>query len=226
MKNENTVIVAIVIATVIILGSLIFIGNRSADSSSSASSAAEEVQNFSEDLEIGDIYNEGDYMSGNIDAKVAIVEFSDFECPYCILAHPEIKNLRDRFSEDDLLIVFRHIPLVEIHEQAYPAAIAAQAATNQGKFSEFADALFANSANLSESFYLELAQDLGLNIDQFNVDRESEETKWQAYRARDFIDKIGFDLVTPTIFLNNREYQGERTTDAMAEAIELELAQE
>ena len=220
MQNDTKVIIGIVLLTVGLLGVLIYAGNRPTASNGGESS---ELGFSTEKLDIGELVNEGDNSSGNSDAKVTLVEFSDFECPYCKIAHPEIQALRDLFSDEELRIVFRHLPLTEIHNQAYPAAIAAQAATRQGKFAQYADALYQNSTKLNEAFYLQLASDLGLNIEQFKADRELEEVRWQAYRARDYIDKIGFQQVTPTIFINSVEYQGERTTAAFADAISQQL---
>jgi len=213
MQNDTKVIVGIIILTVGLLGGLVYFGNKS-----SGGGASE--PNFSQREDIGEIVNEGDYFSGNKDAKVTIVEFSDFECPFCKILHPEISALRGLFSDEELKIVFRHMPITEIHDEAYPAAIASQAATRQGKFPEFADALYANSTNLSEEFYVQLATDLGLDIDQFNTDRQSEEVRWQAFRARDYITSLGKQIVTPTIFINGQEFTGEeRSTEALAEAV-------
>jgi protein-disulfide isomerase len=98
-----------------------------------------------------------------------IVEFSDFQCPYCQAAHETLKQLQQQ--NPDVTIVYKHFPLVQIHDQAMPAAQAAWAASKQGRFWEYHDRLFAQQDNLSDATYEAIAQDLHLNLAQFNRDR-------------------------------------------------------
>jgi protein-disulfide isomerase len=106
-----------------------------------------------------------DHIRGNKDAKITIVEYSDFECPFCGQFHPTMQQVMDEYG-DDVRWVYRHFPL-SFHPNAEPAANAAECAGAQGKFWEFADELFANQSKLSESFYKELAGQLGLNASKF-----------------------------------------------------------
>jgi protein-disulfide isomerase len=106
---------------------------------------------------------------------VVIIEFSDFQCPFCSRTQPTLKALLKQYPEVSL--AYKHLPLAQIHDQAVPAAKAAWAAQQQGKFWEYHDFLFANQQNLSEEYYQALAVELELDLDQFNRDRNSEEAK-------------------------------------------------
>ncbi len=108
-----------------------------------------------------------DHIRGNKDAKVTVVEFSDFECPFCQRFAPSVKQALDQYG-DKIRFVYKHFPLDSIHPQARPAAEASECAAAQGKFWEFHDALFANQDQLSSAYYPQLAQELGLNVTNFN----------------------------------------------------------
>ncbi|AFY71256.1 DSBA oxidoreductase [Thalassoporum mexicanum PCC 7367] len=110
---------------------------------------------------------------GAENAEVIIIEFSDFQCPFCSRTQPTLKALLAKYP-DDVSLAYKHLPLARIHDQAIPAAKASWAAQQQGKFWEYHDALFENQANLSEEYYLALATELELDLDQFNSDRNSE----------------------------------------------------
>lgn len=108
-----------------------------------------------------------EHIRGDIkNAKVVIVEYSDFECPYCEAHHPSLVQAMEDYG-DDVAWVYRHFPL-SFHPQAQPAAVASECAAQQGAFWEYSDALFANQALLSASYYPKLADELGLDVDDFN----------------------------------------------------------
>lgn len=114
---------------------------------------------------------------GPEDAPVVIYEYSEFECPYCKRASETMKQLLEQYPAQ-LRVVFKNIPLPpSFHKNATEAAYAALAAWKQGKFWEMHDALFANQNKLSPQFYEEKATELGLNIEQFKKDMQSEEVK-------------------------------------------------
>jgi len=117
---------------------------------------------------------EDDHVRGDLEkAKVVLIEYSDYECPFCGRHHPTMQEVMDQYG-DDVAWVYRHFPLTSIHPQAMPAALAAECANEQGKFWEYTDELFDNQAKLSSSFYSELAGDLGLNTSKFDDCVESE----------------------------------------------------
>lgn len=108
-----------------------------------------------------------DHVRGDLSkAKVVMLEYSDFECPFCSRHHP---TLVDIFSDygDDIAWVYRHFPL-SFHPEANPAALASECANEQGKFWEYADALFENQDQLGTDYYKSLAKELGLKTSQFN----------------------------------------------------------
>jgi protein-disulfide isomerase len=115
-------------------------------------------------------------VKGSAKQKIIMAEFSDFECPYCAKAHAVIKEFMAK-NQNDVTLVYKHFPLSEIHAQAEPAALAAWAAMQQNKFWPYYDGLFEQQSRLGEEFYLELANNLKLDIDRFNRDRQSKEAK-------------------------------------------------
>ncbi|NEQ09918.1 MAG: thioredoxin domain-containing protein, partial [Moorea sp. SIO4E2] len=110
--------------------------------------------------------------TGSTEDKIVLVEFSDFQCPFCARAHDTVKQFIANHG-DEVTLVYKHFPLTSIHSQALPAAQAAWAATQQGKFWQYHDALFANQKQLGEELYLAIAQDLNLDLEEFNRDRNA-----------------------------------------------------
>ena len=104
-------------------------------------------------------------------SKIVLVEFSDFECPYCAEAQKTLKQFITKHRE--VLLVYKHFPLTSIHPEAMPAAKAAWAAGLQGKFWEYQDALFTQQDKLGESFYMATAENLNLDLERFNSDRNA-----------------------------------------------------
>jgi|GEM_PF-2735392 len=224
MTNETRITVGIILVTVGLVGALVWWGGRAggtgADLPADIKAA---VAANSADFPVGDLLNDGDYVEGSVTAPVTLIEFSDFECPYCKETHPIIEGLRSQFSVDQLRIAFRHLPITEIHNEAYPAAKAASAANRQGKFKEYATALFQNSTSLNDELYVSLAEQLGLNLDQFNADRAAQEVAWQAYRARELFKQKGYQISTPTIIINGEVYTGSRSAQEIAASIAARL---
>ncbi len=105
------------------------------------------------------------------DSKLTLVEFSDFQCPYCGKAHAGLQTFLSRHPEVSL--VYKHLPLTDIHPQSLPAARAAWAAQQQGRFWEFHDALFSDQKQLGETRYVAIAHELGLDLKKFDSDRAS-----------------------------------------------------
>lgn len=110
-------------------------------------------------------------VRGADDAAITIVDYSEFQCPFCGRSRGTLDELAKRY-EGKIRIVYKNFPL-DFHPEAVPAAKAAYAANNQGKFWEYHDVLFANQQNLSDDLYVKTARDLGLDIEKFNADRNS-----------------------------------------------------
>lgn|GEM_PF-689899 len=110
---------------------------------------------------------------GNPAALVVLFVFADFQCPYCAISAAQMKPFVQAHAED-MLFVFKHFPLTQIHAEAEPAAIAAWAAGQQGQFWLYHDGLFVHQNRLGEALYVELATAMGLDLEQFNRDRQSQ----------------------------------------------------
>jgi protein-disulfide isomerase len=109
-------------------------------------------------------------VTGSLKSKIVLVEFSDYECPYCAEANKTVKQFMEK-HQDQVTLVYKHFPLTQIHAEAVPAAKAAWAANQQGKFWEYSDALFSDQKQLSEAKYLDIATNLKLDLDKFKSDR-------------------------------------------------------
>lgn len=105
------------------------------------------------------------------DSTVTLIEFGDYECPFCTEAHPQLQQLLEQHPNVEL--VYKHLPLIDIHPEALSAAKASWAALQQGKFWEFHNALFERQGNLNEQAYQEIATQLKLNLKEFDSDRNS-----------------------------------------------------
>ena len=141
------------------------------------------------------------YFVGPSDAKVVIVEFSDFQCPACQYYSKEIEQVAANYP-DKVKIVFRNFPLT-YHENALPSALAAEAAGKQGKYYQMNKLLFAEQ-KLSEQDLIAYAKQLGLDMDKFNADRKSQEILDKI--NRDYQDGVATGLQgTPAFYLNGEE---------------------
>jgi len=112
---------------------------------------------------------------GATNQKLVLMEFSDFQCPYCAMAHDTVQQFMA--SQDRTTLVYKHFPLVNIHAQAEPAALASWAAQQQNKFWEYHDGLFKAQKNLGEPLFTTLATGLKLDLKKFNSDRQSDAAK-------------------------------------------------
>jgi len=151
-----------------------------------------------------DVPVEGAPVRGAPMAPVSIVEFSDFECPYCGAAHPMLQRVLEQY-EGRVKLVFKNYPL-EGHKSALPAAHAAVAAQLQGKFWEMADLLFEHQHELSDEKLHELAKQAGLDMDKFEADLSSEAVIERV--AQDRQDGKKLEIAgTPTLFIDGRRFQ-------------------
>lgn len=162
-------------------------------------------------------------QKGSDEALVTIVEYSDFQCPYCRKVLPTLEAMEKKYGEK-LRIVFRQQPL-GMHKQAKPAAYAALAAHKQGKFWEMHDALFAKAASrkLNDGAYVEIAKQLGLDIDKFNADRASPEIAKMVEEDQAIAKQFGAGG-TPAFFVNGRPLSGARPAEAFSAVIDEEIA--
>jgi len=136
---------------------------------------------------------------GNSSASAYLVEFSDFECPACGTFEPTVKSLTTKYA-DRLLFSYRHFPLPQ-HIEGQPAAMAAEAAGQQGKFWEMHSLLFKNQKSLSSTIYTDLAKELNLDLKAFEKDRKDSSLSAIISADTDSGTSIGVNA-TPTFFLN------------------------
>ncbi len=159
---------------------------------------------------------------GPAKAVVTIVEFSDYQCPYCKRWHDEVLPLILAEYGDLVRYIYRDFPL-QGHAEAQPAAEAANCAGDQGAYWEFHDAIFSNRYGYGRSAYVQYARDLGLDIEAFNECLNSR--KFQDEVTSDFRDGIRLGVnSTPTFFVNNTQVVGAQPFEAFKQVIEAELA--
>ena len=144
--------------------------------------------------------------TGATSNTIVLLEFSDFQCPFCAQAHQTVKQFMGK-HRDEVTLVYKALPLTSIHPQALPAAKAAWAAQQQGQFWAYYDALFANQEKISESLYDEIARDLNLDMAQFERDRNSPEAAAAIDADIALAREIGL-TGTPTFFLNGESVSG------------------
>jgi Na+/H+ antiporter NhaA len=161
-----------------------------------------------------------DHVRGDEDAPVTLVEYADFECPYCGQAESMVRELLASYGHD-LRYVFRHLPLTDVHEHAELAAEAAEVAGEAGKFWEMHDRLFVGSSALQFNDLIGYAAELGLDPDQFARDLESRRFAIRVARDVESADESGV-AGTPTFFVNGRRHHGSYDIDALRTAIDRE----
>ena len=141
-----------------------------------------------------------DPSKGAVAAPVTVIMFTDFQCPACAAAHPLLRKVLAEYG-DRVRFVVRDFPLTQIHQNAFKAAQAAQAANAQGKFFEYTELLYNNQNSLDADSLKKFAAQIGLNEKQFNADLDSE--KFAAEVRNDMKDGANYSISsTPTIFVN------------------------
>ncbi len=142
---------------------------------------------------------------GPDDALITVIEFSDFQCPFCSRAEPSLKEAMDAF-DGDVRVIFKQLPL-RMHNRAVPAAKAALAAHQQGKFWEMHDRLFAGQRGLSDGNFVKWAGEIGLDVAKFKKDMESEAVSKMLDEDYAASNKAGC-TGTPCFIVNGRPYSG------------------
>ena len=160
---------------------------------------------------------ERDHIRGSPQGPVTLVEYGDYECPYCGRAEVVVRELLDSFG-DDLRYVWRHLPLNDVHPNAQMAAEAAEAAGAQGAFWEMNDRLLQHQDQLTPADLRRHAEELGLDVDRF----------WDELRRREYAERVADDVAsadasgvagTPGFFINGRRHQGAYDIETLTSAV-------
>jgi Na+/H+ antiporter NhaA len=168
-----------------------------------------------DDLAI-EVSRERDHIRGSVDAPVTVVEYGDFECPYCGRAEQVVQELLQGFT--DVRYVWRHVPLSDVHPHAQLAAEASEAAAFQGAFWPMHDLLLARQDALHASDLVRYAGELGLDVDRFAEDLR---THAGALRVAEDVDGADLSGVsgTPTFFVNGKRHYGAYDMETLVRAV-------
>jgi Na+/H+ antiporter NhaA len=205
----TSVVLAPVVATAVFRGSQRLPANFRARQ---LAGTAEDILDLAEDID-----PERDHIRGPDDALVTIVEYGDFECPYCGLAEPAIRELLSTFG-DELRYVWRHLPLNDVHTTAQLAAETSEAAAAQGSFWEMYDLLLAHTEVFTSDDIDGFGRSLGLDVERM----------WEELRRREYAPRIALDVAsadasgvsgTPTFFVNRRRHQGAYDVETLSDAV-------
>lgn len=165
-----------------------------------------------------DPINKNDHIRGDKNSDIIILEYGDFECPYCAIAHSSISKLLNYFN-NDLCYVFRNFPLTELHPNALIAAQTAEFASEHNQYWEMHDLIYTNQSALSYDLLFETVKLLKLSTNEFE----------RAIENKKFLSKIKLDILsgqhnqvhgTPSFFINNERYEGPYDFDSLVEIIE------
>jgi protein-disulfide isomerase len=167
------------------------------------------------------------HLVGNTASKVKLVEYGDYQCPYCAAFNPIVNQVIEKYK-DKISFQYRNYPLTQIHKNATSSARAAEAADEQGKFWEMHDLIFAHQSDWEQSsnassIFEGYAKQLGLNVTKFKKDAAS-----SAVNNRINADKAEFNKTkeaasTPTFFLNGKKIQPEATLEGFSKLIDAAL---
>jgi Na+/H+ antiporter NhaA len=172
----------------------------------------EDLLDLSEDVD-----PDRDHIRGSEDAPVTLLEYGDYECPYCGQAEVVVRELLDSFG-DDLRYVWRHLPLNDVHPNAQMAAEATEAAAAQGAFWEMNDKLLQHQDELTPPDLRRHAAELGLDVERF----------WDELRRREYAGRVAEDVATadasgvagtPSFFINGRRHQGAYDIETLTAAV-------
>jgi Na+/H+ antiporter NhaA len=176
------------------------------------SGTAEDLIDLAEDVD-----PTRDHVRGPDDAPVTLVEYGDFECPFCGQAEPVVRELLESFG-DDVRYVWRHLPLNDVHSSAQLAAEAVEAASAQGSFWEVYDAFLSHQDALTPQDITRIANELGLDVDRF----------WSEIRRHEYAPRVAEDVAsadasgvsgTPSFFINGRRHQGAYDIGTLTSAV-------
>jgi len=210
LEFMKTVMVVLLVSVLVVVGAAVLLTSNQGSGSGGETS-------------IDVALTSSDQIRGSLDAKIMLLEYSDFQCPACKAYEPLVKKVLEEYS-DEVFLVYRHFPLRQTHENAQLSAQAAEAAGKQQKFWEMHDLLFIKQEEWAEEkdFSVKLksyAEELELNVDQFEKDLESDEGKRKI--DEDYASGLKFNVnATPTFFLNGKKLENMRSFNDFKREIE------
>jgi protein-disulfide isomerase len=159
-----------------------------------------------------------DHIQGPVDASVTLLEYGDYECPYCGAAYPIVKEVQDRMG-DQLRFVFRNFPITTSHPHAEQAAEAAEAAGSQGRFWEMHDTLYENQRRLGDDDLRSYAARIGLDLESF--ERDVAEHVHAPRVREDFMSGVRSGVNgTPTFYINGVRHDDSYELETLLAALE------
>jgi protein-disulfide isomerase len=208
---------AIIAAVIIVLGGVFFITNKNDNSTGSSGGSAGPTN----------------HVEGSASSGVKLVEYGDYECPYCGQYYPLVKQVADQYK-DKIQFQFRNLPLTQIHKNAFAGARAAEAASLQGKFWEMHDKLYENqdpngasgwvvSDDPLNAYFVNFARQIGLNINQFKADYSSSKVNNTINADVAAFKKTGAEEATPAFFLDGKQIHPGYSLSDFQKAIDTEL---
>jgi len=171
-----------------------------------------------------DVFSEDAYAFGPEDAPITIVEFGDFQCPFCRRWHAEVYEALLASYPGQIRIVYRHLPLTSIHPDAFAAAEASMCAGEQDSFWQYNDKLF-SSETLGSEVYAQYAQELNLDMTAFEACLTEHRYQLAIQKDSDFAVDLGIRS-TPTFFINGLAIVGAQPLNVFQQVIDKELAGE
>jgi protein-disulfide isomerase len=211
MSKSFWAIIAVIV--VIFGGILLFNGNKGDDSGGGKNSSIQPTN----------------HVEGKGTTGVTLVEYGDYQCPYCGQFYPFVKQVAAKYG-GQITFQFRNLPLIQLHQNALAGARAAEAASNQGKFWEMHDLLYENQATWSESrspqaAFDQYATQLGLNVTQFDKDAASAKTNDIINADIAAFEKTGEEKSTPTFFIDGKLASPQTiSADALSKLIDQAIA--
>lgn len=226
-KNIYLIPLAIIIVGIVIAGAIIVTGGIKISTGVQVAEVSPSVDSDSQPQPTNSrgtsqlVVNEENHIRGNPEALVTIIEFSDFQCPFCQRFHPTVQQILEDYP-DQVRWIYKHFPLDSIHSEARPSAEASECAAEQGKFWEFADELFENQSRLGSNLYKEIASNIGFNMSRFESCVSSR--KYKDYVEADLQEGIKAGVTgTPGSFVNGEKIPGAVPYDSLKAAVERAL---
>jgi protein-disulfide isomerase len=172
-----------------------------------------------------DVPVDDDPVLGAADAPITLIEFSDFECPYCRQWHEQVFGRLKQEYASQVRFVYRDFPLIGVHANAESAALAANCANEQGVFWDYHDRLFQATAGLGTAAYLQYARELNLDVDQFQTCLDTAKYEQEVQGDYNYAANLGIRS-TPTFFINGIPLVGAQPYEVFKQVIDKELAGE